>query len=67
MYVALFIQHAMRMYIIILLPVACLNLQYFPTLPHKRYEFREKLLNKKFALLFSLQILSETFLSLSRI
>ena len=39
-FVALGIQHAMRMPRIILSPVACSALQYFSTLPHKRYVFR---------------------------
>jgi hypothetical protein len=40
--VALFIQHAMRMHHIMLLPVAFLAVPYFSTLPHKRQGFRKK-------------------------
>ena len=39
---ALVIRHAMCMRRIILSHMACLALPYFPTLPHKRYDFLEK-------------------------
>jgi len=39
---ALVIQDAMRMCRMILLYVACLTLQYFSTLSHKRHDLREK-------------------------
>ena len=38
----LVIQHAMCMRRVILLPVACPAVQYFPTLSHKRHDFRTK-------------------------
>jgi hypothetical protein len=41
-FVALGTQHAMRLRSIILSSVACLVLQYFSALPHKRYDFRRK-------------------------
>ena len=43
--------------------VVC-GLQYFSTLSHKRYDFRENVLNIKYMLWFYLQLLSETFLIL---
>jgi hypothetical protein len=60
-FIALFIQHAMPMSHIVLLSEACPTLPYLPTLFHKQHSFRERLLNVQ-CLLFSLQILSETFL-----
>jgi hypothetical protein len=42
-------------------------LQHFPTLSHKRHDFRKnKVLNIKSVFWFSLQLLSETFLILRR-
>jgi hypothetical protein len=43
---------------------ACPAVQYFPTLSHKRRDFRKTLLNIKYVFSFSLQLLSETFLIL---
>jgi len=51
--VALLIHHAMRMRRIIMSSVACLNLPYFfPTISHKRNDFREKLLKHKMCFRF---------------
>jgi hypothetical protein len=50
--VALVIQHAKRMCPIILSSVACLALQYFSTLSHKRQDFREKVIKHKMCVLF---------------
>jgi hypothetical protein len=41
-FVPLVIQHAKRLRSSILSSVACLGLQYFPTLSHKRHDFRGK-------------------------
>ena len=46
--------------------VAWPALHYFSTLPHKRHKFRKTLLNIKSVFWFSLQLLSKTFLILSR-
>jgi hypothetical protein len=40
------IQDAMRMRHIILLTVECPTLQYFPTLFHKRHDFRKKVVTE---------------------
>jgi hypothetical protein len=45
--VALVIQHVMHMLHNILSSVACLTVPYFSTLPHKRYEFRENVIEQK--------------------
>ena len=41
-FVALDTQHEMRMRYVILLPVACPAVKYFPTLSHKREDFQLK-------------------------
>ena len=55
-FLALGIQHAMHM-CVILSPVVCPALQYFPTLSYKRHDFRKKkkkkLLRTKCVLIFS--------------
>ena len=59
--VALGIQHAKRMRRIILSCVACLAVQYSPTLPHKRHDIRRKVTEQK------MSVLSETVHILRRI
>jgi hypothetical protein len=64
-FVGLGIQHALRMRLIILSPVACLALPYFSTLSHRGHDFRKKnSLNIKCVFCFSLQPLSEKSLIL---
>jgi len=52
--VALVIQHAKCMSRIITSSVACLVLQYFSTLSHKRCDFRKKVTEHKIVFRFSL-------------
>jgi len=65
-FLALDIQHAMRMGRIILPPVACPALQYFSTLSHKRHDFHKTVIEHKIRVLIVPTILSETFLILKR-
>ena len=48
---------------VILSSVACLDVRYFSTLSHKRYDFRIKKLNMKCVFLFSSKLLSEEALT----
>jgi hypothetical protein len=55
MSIALTIQHAKRMRRIIFLSVACLDIPSFPTLSHKRHDFRENVIeHKMWVLIFSM-------------
>ena len=51
----------------ILLSVACFALQYFPTLSHKRHDFRNNVLEHKMCVLIFPTIWYEKFLILTRI
>jgi len=64
--VALIIQHAQRMHLVILSSVLCLAVPCFSTLSHKEHDFQEDLLNMKCVFLFSLQRLSEIFVILRK-
>ena len=62
MFIALDIQHVMRMRHIILPSVACPAVLYFSTLSHKRHDFGgKKLLNTKCVFWFSVQICLKHF------
>jgi hypothetical protein len=63
-FVALGIQHALRLRRIILSSVSCLAIPYFSVLSFKLNNFRRRLLNLKFVFLCSPQVLSETFIIL---
>jgi hypothetical protein len=60
------IQYAMRIRRVILLSMACPAVQYFCTFSNRRYDFRKKILNLEFVLIFS-TILFETFFILMAI
>ena len=66
---ALVIQHAKRMSLIILSPVACLAPPYFSLLSHKRQNFRKFIVKQKKCVVDFLHnfFFSETFLILRRI
>jgi hypothetical protein len=64
--VALDIQHAKCMRRITSSSVACLVIQYFSTLSHTCYDFRKKKMNENDMPRFSLNILPETFIILTR-
>jgi hypothetical protein len=66
-FVALVIQHKMRMRHITLSPMVCPALAYFSTLSHKGTTFGKKVIEQKCVFGFSLQLLPETFLILIRI
>jgi hypothetical protein len=64
--VTLVVKHEKRMRHIILPSGACPAVPYFPTLSHKRHDFREKLLDINTCLDFAYSIF-ETFLILKKI
>jgi hypothetical protein len=64
---ALLIRHATRKRHIVTSFVTPLASPYFSTLSHERHDLKKKLLNIKCVFLFSLQLLSKTFLILRRI
>jgi len=66
-FVALGIQHAMCIHLIISSSVACPALQHFSTLSHKGHNLKKKLLDINCVFWFPLQLLSETFLVLRRL
>ena len=61
---ALVTQHAMRMRRTVLSSVDFLAVPYFSTLCHKRYDFRDKVVEQKILVLIFYTTLSETFLIL---
>jgi hypothetical protein len=65
-FVALVIQHAMRMHRNMLSSVAYLGLPYYFTLSRKGHKLRTNIIEHKSLFWFSLQILSETFSILRR-
>jgi hypothetical protein len=65
-FVSLVIQHVKRMRRFILPCVACPAVPYFSTLSRKRHDYREKIVERKMCVWFSLNV-SETFFLLRRI
>ena len=65
-FVAVSIQHAMRILHIVICGQYGYTVRYFSTLSHKRHDFRKILLNIRYVFWFSVQLLSETFLILRR-
>jgi len=65
--VTLVVQHAMRMHRTILSNAACPAVQYFSTFSHKGQDFPNTSIEHKTCVLISLQLLSETFLIISRL
>jgi len=63
-FVALFIQHAIRTRHTILPSAACSAVQHFSTLSHKRHNLREKVIEHKMCGLGFVQILCETVLTI---
>ena len=57
----------MRMRLTVLSSVACLTVQYFRTLSHKRHDFQKQVFEHNVCVLIFSIILSETFLILKRI
>ena len=67
MFLALVIQHAMRMWSITLPSVTCPAVQYYSTLSNKLHGVRNKVLEHKMCVLIFSTLLSETFVTLRRI
>jgi hypothetical protein len=64
--VALVIQREMHTRRFILSSVTCLVLQYFPTLSHKRRDFREKVIEHKMCVFIFSASVSEAFLIITK-
>jgi hypothetical protein len=65
-FVALVIHHAMRMRHIIFSYVACLAVYIFSTVPHKRHDFREKVIEHKICFDFLYNFSQKHFFILRR-
>jgi hypothetical protein len=66
-FVALSIQHAMRMHHFVIFVLPRCSIFFHIQVAHKRFDFIQMILNIECVLSFSLQLLSETFLILWRI